>query len=176
MTSDREPFDRDSFDRERFDRQPDREPADRPPPGRAPGDANDPLARTGDGEWWEQIIDGTALPDLPESHPDNPDRGGAGSPLVGAIESDEHYVPPEPPPFPYISPPTVLGALGTLAGVTLILWPGSLASFLAVSTALVMLLGVALLIAGVVTLVSRLRNPDPEEDDDDIDPDNGAVV
>jgi hypothetical protein len=82
---------------------------------------------------------------------------------------DEHYTPPEPPPLPQAQPATKLALLALVVGVVLILLGGigelpGMATFLGVC-------GVA---GAVATLVVRMRDPDPDDHDDD--PNHGAVV
>ncbi|NUS72723.1 MAG: DUF308 domain-containing protein [Corynebacteriales bacterium] len=104
-------------------------------------------------EWWENAIAGSG----PLDHPDFDDDE----------EPPEHFVPQDPGPLPYISPPTVLGTVALLAGFWAILWPDYLAEWLFISSDFVMVLGVVSMLAGAVTLVGRLRNPDPDEETDD---------
>lgn len=104
-------------------------------------------------EWWENAIDASGPLDASEFDADD--------------EPPENFVPPDPGPFPYISPPTVLGAIALFGGFWAILWPGYLAEWLFISSSLVMVLGVAALIAGAFTLLGRMRNPDPDEEPDD---------
>ncbi len=85
----------------------------------------------------------------------------------------EGYARPEPPPLPLVAPATVLGALAIAVGVGLLFYPAVLTSFLGVSTTFALLLAGLLFAVGAVTLIGRLRNPDPEEPED---PDLGAQV
>ncbi|MFI7605073.1 DUF308 domain-containing protein [Micromonospora sp. NPDC049366] len=84
-------------------------------------------------------------------------------------DEDERYVPPPPPPLPRISKYAVVGVLGMVVGFVLFLFP----SLLPVDRPVVTLLGFTGILAGFVTLIWRLR---PGGDDDDRDPDDGAVV
>jgi|GEM_PF-5065258 hypothetical protein len=86
---------------------------------------------------------------------------------------DEGYTPPAPPPLPLVAPVTMLGALAVALGVGLLFYPGPLMSFLGISTTLALFLAAVLFAVGGATLISRLRNPDPEEPDD---PEAGAQV
>jgi hypothetical protein len=81
---------------------------------------------------------------------------------------DEGYTPPPPPPLPRLSRPAVLGILAILAGLVLFFFP----ELLPIDGDLAMFLAIGSLIAGVVTLIWRLR-PGGDEDDDS---DDGAVV
>jgi hypothetical protein len=83
-------------------------------------------------------------------------------------EDEEGFTPPPAPPVPRPSLPTVLGVAGIIGGLVTFLRPDLLP--LAQGTA--MLLGFAACVAGVGTIVWRLRPGDEEEDD----PDNGARV
>ena len=88
--------------------------------------------------------------------------------LESAYNSDDdHFTPPEPPPLPRLRPATVGAVLLMLAGMALIVFP----TLLVIDTQLTMVLGLMLLAAGAVTLVSRLR-----AHDDDLDGPNGAVL
>ena len=92
---------------------------------------------------------------------------------LGADLPDEdpgEFVPPDPPPVPRPSLPTVLAVIGVVAGLAVFLKP-SLLSFL--SESLAMFLGFASVVGGFAALVWRLR---PGNDDDEPDPDHGARV
>jgi hypothetical protein len=97
---------------------------------------------------------------------DGLDTFGAG---LDDEEDEEGYTPPPPPPLPRFSPVTILAVAGVLAGVVLLFDPGLLPT----TNAAAMTLGFAGILAGFVTLIWRLRSGD---DDDDWDPDDGAVV
>jgi hypothetical protein len=86
-----------------------------------------------------------------------------------AEDEDESFVPPEPPPVPRPSLPTVLGVVGVVAGLTIFLKP-NLLGFLHESLA--MFLGFAAVVSGFGTLIWRLR----PGDDDEPDTDDGARV
>jgi hypothetical protein len=112
-----------------------------------------------------RLVDGrAALGDEPPSLLDGLDTFGANLP-----DDDEGYEPPPPPPLPRPSMPTVLATLAIAVGFLLLLWPG----LLPVGHDVVLLLGFGGIIAGFVTLVWRLR---PGDEDDDVDPDDGAKV
>ncbi len=88
--------------------------------------------------------------------------------LEAAYNSDDdHFTPPEPPPLPTLRPATLGAVLLMLVGLALIVFP----TLLVIDTQLTMILGLALLAGGAVTLVSRLR-----AHDDDVDGPNGAVL
>ncbi|MFJ6196303.1 DUF308 domain-containing protein [Micromonospora sp. NPDC092111] len=83
-------------------------------------------------------------------------------------DEEERYTPPPPPPLPRISKYAVVGVLGIVVGFVLFLNP----ALLPVDASVVTLLGFTGILAGFVTLIWRLR----PGDDDDHDPDDGAVV
>jgi hypothetical protein len=78
---------------------------------------------------------------------------------------DEHYEPPLPPPLPVPAPAALYAVLLVVAGIMLIGAP----SVLGLSADVGLVLGVAVVAAGVALLVSRMR--DRSDDGDD-----GAVV
>jgi hypothetical protein len=82
---------------------------------------------------------------------------------------EEGYTPPPPPPLPRISPFAIVAILAIVAGFVLFFNP----ELLPVGDAVSMTLGFLSILGGFVTLVWRLR---PGSDDDDWDPDDGAVV
>ena len=84
-------------------------------------------------------------------------------------DPEDTYNPPPPPPVPRPSAPAILGVLLIVGGLTLVISP----SLLGVGRDLGMLTGIAAFLGGAAMLVWRLR---PEPDDEDSDPDNGAVV
>jgi hypothetical protein len=83
---------------------------------------------------------------------------------------EDRFTPPEPPPMPRPTMPTVLAIIGIVGGLAVFLKP-DLLSFL--DESLSMFLGFTAIVSGFGTLVWRLR---PGDEDDDIDPDNGAKV
>jgi hypothetical protein len=91
-----------------------------------------------------------------------------GDDLPGDPDDDEGYTPPEPPPLPHVSKYTVAGICGIVVGFVLFLFP----DLLPMDRAVVTVFGFIAILAGFITLVSRLRTGD----DDDIDPDDGARV
>jgi hypothetical protein len=84
-------------------------------------------------------------------------------------DDDEGYVPPPPPPLPRISLVSVLAVVTVVAGFVVFFNP----DLLPVSNAVAMLLGFGAILGGFVALIWRLRSG---YDDDDWDPDDGAVV
>jgi hypothetical protein len=84
-------------------------------------------------------------------------------------EPEEGYTPPPPPPLPRVSKYAVVGVLAIVAGFVLFLFP----SLLPIDRSVATVIGFAGILAGFVTLVWRLR---PGDEDDDYDPDDGAVV
>lgn len=83
-------------------------------------------------------------------------------------DDDEGYTPPPPPPLPRISKYAVLGIVAIVGGFVLFLFPDLLPADRGITT----LLGFTAILAGFVTLIWRLRSGDEEDDD----PDDGAVV
>ncbi|MEV4755434.1 DUF308 domain-containing protein [Micromonospora sp. NPDC049559] len=82
---------------------------------------------------------------------------------------DEGYTPPPPPPLPRISKYAVVGALAIVFGFALFLFP----ALLPIDRGLATVIGFGAILAGFVTLIWRLR---PGTDDEEGDPDDGAVV
>jgi hypothetical protein len=85
-------------------------------------------------------------------------------------DEDEGYIPPPPPPLPRISAVSIVAVLGVVAGFVIFFNP----DLLPVDTSFAMLLGFGAILAGFVALIWRLRSG--YDDDDDWDPDDGAVV
>lgn len=83
-------------------------------------------------------------------------------------DPEDRYVPPPPPPLPRVSKFAVVGVLAITLGFALFVFP----SMLPVDRGLATMIGFTGILAGFVTLIWRLRPGDEEEDD----PDNGAVV
>jgi hypothetical protein len=83
-------------------------------------------------------------------------------------DEDEGFTPPEPPPIPRPSMPSVLAVLGIVGGLIVFLQPG----LLPMSERGAMLLGFTAVVSGFATLVWRLR----PGDDDDPGTDDGARV
>jgi hypothetical protein len=84
-------------------------------------------------------------------------------------DSDEGYTPPTPPPVPRPPAPVVLALLGIVGGLVVFFRP----ELLPIDADVTLLLGFGALLAGVITLIWRLR-PGDEEDEDSGD--DGAVV
>ncbi|SEL75025.1 hypothetical protein [Streptacidiphilus jiangxiensis] len=82
---------------------------------------------------------------------------------------DEHFTPPEPPPLPQAQAATKLSLLALVVGIALIVL-GEIGELPGMAT----FLGVCAVAGAVATLVFRMRDPDPEDQDDD--PNHGAVV
>jgi hypothetical protein len=91
-----------------------------------------------------------------------------GADLPGDPTDEEGYTPPPPPPLPRISKYAVAGVLAIVAGFVLFLFP----QLLPIERAVATVFGFLAILAGFVTLISRLR----AGDDEDPDPDDGAVV
>ncbi|GAA1792722.1 DUF308 domain-containing protein [Planosporangium flavigriseum] len=83
-------------------------------------------------------------------------------------DNDEGYTPPPPPPVPRPPAPVVLALVGIVSGLLLFFKP----ELLPIDADVALLLGFGALLAGVITLIWRLRPGDEEEDPDD----DGAVV
>ncbi|MEH0844110.1 DUF308 domain-containing protein [Micromonospora sp. CPCC 205711] len=83
-------------------------------------------------------------------------------------DQEEGYTPPPPPPLPRVSKYAVVGVLGIVLGFVLFLNP----ALLPADASVVTLLGFTGILAGFVTLIWRLR----PGDEDDHDPDDGAIV
>jgi len=84
-------------------------------------------------------------------------------------DPDEGYHPPPPPPLPRLSKYTVVAVLTIATGFVLLVFP----YLLPIERTLTTVIGFLGVIGGFVTLVWRLR---PGDEDDDYDPDDGAVV
>ncbi|GAA1856135.1 DUF308 domain-containing protein [Asanoa iriomotensis] len=91
-----------------------------------------------------------------------------GNDLPGEPTDDEGYTPPPPPPLPRISKYAVAGLLGIVLGFVLFLFP----DMIPIDRTIVTVAGFLAILAGFVTLISRLRHGN----DDDYDPDDGAKV
>ncbi|MEV4657658.1 DUF308 domain-containing protein [Micromonospora sp. NPDC049301] len=144
------------------------------------GPAAGPLARSGTDEAGPTATDVRRLPSATDisgisigrgTRPDEPslldglDTFGADLP---DDEDEEGYTPPPPPPLPRLSKYAVVGALAVIVGFVLFLFP----ALLPVDRSAVTLFGFTGILAGFVTLIWRLR----PGDEDDRDPDDGAVV
>ncbi|WP_370151002.1 hypothetical protein [Streptacidiphilus sp. EB129] len=130
---------------------------------------------------WPDAEDVSDLAPQPRPRP----AAGAGSgiirlPVVRAIPpvdprawtpaedpDEERYVPPPPPPLPQTETTTRLAVVAVVGGIAL-----ALATLFGQLPGMAAVLGVGLFVGGVATLVMRMR----EDDEDDIDPHNGAVV
>ncbi|MGW4497550.1 DUF308 domain-containing protein [Micromonospora sp. NPDC004336] len=93
-----------------------------------------------------------------------------GADLPDDEADDERYTPPPPPPLPRLSKYTVVGVLAIVVGFVLFLFPSV---FPVADPSVVNLFGFTGILAGFVSLIWRLR---PGGEDDDRDPDDGAVV
>lgn len=101
------------------------------------------------------------------------DPGGPPSPRAHTTApEDEHFSPPLPASHPPLEKTTRLGWAGLVAGVVLLVVVVAVGS--ETLPRWLPLVGVALLVGGFVALVSRLHRSSPDEDDHD--PDDGAVV
>ncbi|MEJ3745246.1 DUF308 domain-containing protein [Actinomycetes bacterium KLBMP 9797] len=91
-----------------------------------------------------------------------------GNNLPDEPSDDEGYTPPPPPPLPRFSKYAVVGVFAIICGFVLFLFP----TLLPISRGTTTILGFAAILGGFVTLVLRLRSGEDEDDD----PDDGAVV
>jgi hypothetical protein len=85
-------------------------------------------------------------------------------------DDDETYTPPPPPPLPRPSAVAVLATVAIVVGFLLFIRP----SLAPIDQGLAQLVGFVAVLVGVATLIWRLRPGTDEEDEED--PDNGAVV
>lgn len=83
---------------------------------------------------------------------------------------DEHYEPPPPPPLPRPAPPTVAAVAVFGLGIVVV----AKGAWLGLDSTVSFPLGVILVLTGFGMLVMRLRAS--RGDDDDGDPDDGAVI
>jgi len=83
-------------------------------------------------------------------------------------DDTERYTPPPAPPLPRLSRAAVLAMLSMVCGLGILFFP----DLLPVSTGMSLLLGFGALLTGFLMLIWRLRPGDEE----DTDPDDGAVV
>lgn len=110
---------------------------------------------------------------LPRPQPEEPtfldgfDTFGADLPDA---DDEEGYDPPPAPPVPRPSAPAVFAVAGIVLGLILFLKP----ALLPIAESAAMLTGFTAVVGGFATLVWRLRPGDDE--DEDIDPDQGAKV
>lgn len=121
------------------------------------------------------LTEPTLLDALDEFGAHLPDAGSGDAAPGGAAdlahESTERFVPPPPPPLPRLSRQTVLGTVAIIAGLLMILGQPDV---LPMDRSTTMLLGFAVVLAGAVALIMRLRpGTDPEEE---THPDDGAQV
>ncbi|GAA4546073.1 hypothetical protein [Pseudonocardia xishanensis] len=84
-------------------------------------------------------------------------------------ESDEHYVPPEPPPLPRLGAAAVVGLALVAIGIVLIAAP----QWLGMSSLYGLPLGLVAIAGGLTWLLMRLWQPTPE--DDPYSEDDGTV-
>lgn len=80
-------------------------------------------------------------------------------------EHTERFVPPDPPPIPRLHRTTVLAWIGLVGGIIL-----AIVGVSAFDETSVALLGIGIFVVGFVSLIYRMRERDPDDDDD------GAVV
>jgi hypothetical protein len=146
-------------------------------PARSPDDTDPDLGRRLDFDisTIDDISEKIALtPEPPVTRPpDEPTLLDAldtfGAELPEATDEDEGYTPPPPPPVPRPPIPVVLALLGIAAGLVLFFRP----TLLPIDNDVTLLLGFLTLLAGVITLIWRLR---PGDEEDDASGDDGAVV
>jgi hypothetical protein len=146
-------------------------------PARTPDDTDPDLGRRLDFDisTIDDISEKIALtPEPPATRPpDEPTLLDAldtfGAELPESADEDEGYTPPPPPPVPRPPLPVVLALLGIAAGLVLFFRP----TLLPIDNDVTLLVGFLTLLAGVITLIWRLR---PGDDEDDESGDDGAVV
>lgn len=114
---------------------------------------------------------GPAIRPLPRVDALTPGPGDPRAWTPAENPDDDHFTPPDPEPMPAVQLITRMSLLAVVAGVALMLLSGfgqlpGLAGFL----------GAVAFIGGVAGLVSRLRHPEDDDDDDYRDPHSGAVV
>ncbi|MEU7481054.1 hypothetical protein AB0A63_34105 [Lentzea sp. NPDC042327] len=74
-------------------------------------------------------------------------------------EADEHYVPPEPPPFPVLRASTIVALLILVLGIVLLVAPGLFGLHASLGTPL----SLVALCAGIGLLILRMRNTPPPD-------------
>ncbi|HVA59996.1 MAG TPA: hypothetical protein VNG13_05600 [Mycobacteriales bacterium] len=156
-------------------------PTAEPPPGPAgpPGPGN----AQSDEERWIDLVAALSQPTGPgpRSWPAAEDVGEEPPPVAAPLTPvpfrtwsppedplDEHFVPPDPPPLPRPSPATLWALLGMIGGGGLLIIPAFLGRPLSGGLASI---AVVVVIAGFLSLIVRMRDSRPTDDDDD-----GAVV
>ncbi|OIV36258.1 hypothetical protein BIV57_17340 [Mangrovactinospora gilvigrisea] len=114
-------------------------------------------------------VDLTLIRKPPTAGPAGPTTRSGPRDWSAADEADEAFVPPEPMPMPEVDTATKFAWVAVLGGPALLLFlavfePDELTGWPAV-------LGVLLFVGGFITLVTRMRDNDEDDDNDD-----GAVV
>ncbi len=139
-------------------------------PGVDPGDgtAGGP-ATAGSGRVLHRWADSTLDPDTGPSLLDGLDTFGTG--LPDDPTDEEGYTPPPPPPLPRITAVPVLAVVAIIVGIAVLVHP----AILPITESMAMVFGFAGIIGGFITLVTRLR-PGDDDDEDRLGPDGGAVV
>ncbi|KJK53332.1 hypothetical protein UK23_00710 [Lentzea aerocolonigenes] len=98
---------------------------------------------------------GDAADDLPSEHADEPERRDQ----ARNRDDEDHYVPPDPPPFPVLRASTI-AALGLFVlGIVLLVAPGLFGLESRIGTPL----SLVSLCAGVGWLILRMRNTPPPD-------------
>ncbi|GGM61485.1 hypothetical protein GCM10012275_35620 [Longimycelium tulufanense] len=118
------------------------------------------LEREGGLRWPEEAADGTATTadtavELARAAPDR----GEQDPEALEDDPDDHYVPPEPPPFPPLRAPTIGALLLLTAGVVLLVAPSLIGLAHRVATPLALIA----LTCGIGWLVLRMRQDPPAD-------------
>jgi hypothetical protein len=118
------------------------------------------LERDGVGKDWLDLDE--VSPDDPEPHDDTTGRIAADpvdEPELRDRDDEDHYVPPEPPPFPVLRASTI-AALGLFVlGIVLLVAPGIFGLESRIGTPL----SLVALCAGVGWLILRMRNTPPPD-------------
>ena len=120
---------------------------------------------------WARIVaafeaeNGGRAADQPDAAPSDAPPPAPHEPAILDLP-DEHFEPPPAPPLPVPAPSSLYAVLLMIGGITLVGMP----SLIGLSQDLGLLLGVVLIGAGAVLLVSRMRDRATDDGDD------GAVV
>lgn len=120
---------------------------------------------TGESRWRHEPPPPEPVADAVEEPAEEPEPSEvlAAHDAVELAESEDHYVPPEPPPFPRPTP-AILGAAALVTlGIVLIAWP----SLIGLSTRYGLPLGLISFSGAVVWLIAHLRQGPPEDGWDD---------
>ena len=130
------------------------------------------LEREGLGARWPELVESDAedREDRPAQQDVAEPNGKAWTPAPAAEDpaDEDHYVPPEPPPFPRLRPGTIVALVLFGIGVLLLAGPGLIGIAPRVATPLALIA----LSCGIGWLVLRMRSGPPT----DSGPDDGAQL